>query len=79
FVAYGWSGERSLPAVHDQVDGAVAAAVSTGWKGVPLEKSSSRVAAVTVRRLGACPDDRVPVVQGDPEVALPAVVAAPRG
>ncbi|MET8454365.1 alpha/beta hydrolase, partial [Streptomyces sp. NPDC005209] len=28
---------------------------------VPLEKSSSQVAAVTVRRLGACPDDRVPV------------------
>ncbi|MER6074521.1 glycosyl hydrolase family 65 protein [Streptomyces sp. NPDC001817] len=34
FVAYGWSGERSLPAVHDQVDGAVAAAVSTGWEGL---------------------------------------------
>ncbi|MFF4835361.1 glycoside hydrolase family 65 protein [Streptomyces sp. NPDC001315] len=34
FVAYGWSGERSLPAVHDQVDGAVAAAVSTGWDGL---------------------------------------------
>ncbi|MFF4795652.1 hypothetical protein ACFY2M_39470 [Streptomyces sp. NPDC001276] len=46
---------------------------------MPLEKSSSQVAAVTVCRLGACPDDRVPVVQGDAEVALPAVVAAPRG
>jgi alpha,alpha-trehalose phosphorylase len=34
FVAYGWSGERSLPAVHDQVDGAVASAVSTGWDGL---------------------------------------------
>ncbi|QJS13499.1 glycoside hydrolase family 65 protein [Streptomyces argyrophyllae] len=34
FVAHGWSGERSLPAVHDQVDGAVAAAVSTGWDGL---------------------------------------------
>ncbi|MFS4092114.1 glycoside hydrolase family 65 protein [Streptomyces sp. AF1A] len=34
FVAYGWSGERSLPAVHDQVDGAVAVAVSTGWDGL---------------------------------------------
>ncbi|KOV92899.1 glycosyl hydrolase [Streptomyces sp. NRRL B-3648] len=34
FVAYGWSGERSLPAVHDQVDAAVAAAVSTGWDGL---------------------------------------------
>lgn len=34
FVAYGWSGDRSLPAIHDQVDGAVAAAVSTGWDGL---------------------------------------------
>ncbi|MFJ3307475.1 glycoside hydrolase family 65 protein [Streptomyces sp. NPDC086549] len=34
FVAYGWSGQRSLPAVHDQVDGAVAAAVSAGWDGL---------------------------------------------
>ncbi|MGW7425627.1 glycoside hydrolase family 65 protein [Streptomyces sp. NPDC054813] len=34
FVAYGWSAERSLPAVHDQVDGAVAAAVNTGWDGL---------------------------------------------
>ncbi|MEW2515177.1 glycoside hydrolase family 65 protein [Streptomyces sp. NPDC046870] len=34
FVAHGWSAERSLPAVHDQVDGAVAAAVSTGWEGL---------------------------------------------
>ncbi|GAA3156615.1 glycosyl hydrolase family 65 protein [Streptomyces rameus] len=34
FVAYGWSGQRSLPAVHDQVDGAVAGAVSTGWDGL---------------------------------------------
>ncbi|MEV7234983.1 glycosyl hydrolase family 65 protein [Streptomyces sp. NPDC051020] len=34
FVAYGWSGERSLPAVHDQVDAAVAVAASTGWDGL---------------------------------------------
>ncbi|MFJ3233961.1 glycoside hydrolase family 65 protein [Streptomyces sp. NPDC086787] len=38
FVAYGWSGERSLPAVHDQVDAAVAAAVSTGWDGLAAEQ-----------------------------------------
>ncbi|MFF1282859.1 glycoside hydrolase family 65 protein [Streptomyces sp. NPDC058299] len=38
FVAYGWSGERSLPAVHDQVDAAVAAAVSTGWDGLLAEQ-----------------------------------------
>jgi alpha,alpha-trehalose phosphorylase len=34
FVAYGWSGNRSLPAVHDQVDGALAAAMGTGWSGL---------------------------------------------
>lgn len=34
FVAYGWSGNRSLPAVHDQVDGALAAAMGTGWTGL---------------------------------------------
>lgn len=34
---------------------------------------------MTIRRLETCPDDRVPGVHGDPEVALPALVAAPRG
>ncbi|MFF4546767.1 glycoside hydrolase family 65 protein [Streptomyces sp. NPDC001435] len=38
FVAYGWSGQRSLPAVHDQVDGAVAAAVSAGWEGLVAQQ-----------------------------------------
>ncbi|MET9295527.1 glycosyl hydrolase family 65 protein [Streptomyces sp. NPDC003077] len=31
-VAYGWSGVRSLPAVRDQVDAALAGAASTGWQ-----------------------------------------------
>ncbi|NGO72672.1 glycoside hydrolase family 65 protein [Streptomyces boncukensis] len=34
FVAYGWSAQRSLPAVRDQVEGAVATAQSTGWDGL---------------------------------------------
>ncbi|MFF2525127.1 glycoside hydrolase family 65 protein [Streptomyces liangshanensis] len=38
FVAYGWSGNRSLPAVHDQVDGALAAAMGTGWAGLVDEQ-----------------------------------------
>ncbi|WP_327233920.1 family 65 glycosyl hydrolase [Streptomyces sp. NBC_01317] len=38
FVAYGWSGNRSLPAVHDQVDGALAAAMGTGWAGLVAEQ-----------------------------------------
>jgi alpha,alpha-trehalose phosphorylase len=33
-VSYGWSATRSLPAMHDQVDAALAAARSTGWQGL---------------------------------------------
>jgi alpha,alpha-trehalose phosphorylase len=38
FVAYGWSGSRSLPAVRDQVDAALAAAAKTGWDGLLAEQ-----------------------------------------
>ncbi len=31
YLAYGWSGERSMPALRDQVDAALAAATSSGW------------------------------------------------
>ncbi|MEV7612519.1 glycosyl hydrolase family 65 protein [Streptomyces sp. NPDC089799] len=34
FVAHGWSAERSLPALRDQVEGALAAARNTGWQGL---------------------------------------------
>src|SRR5262249_1794716 len=34
FVAYGWSLERTLPAIRDQVDAALAAAHQTGWEGL---------------------------------------------
>jgi len=34
FVAYGWSGNRTTPAVRDQVDAALAAATRTGWDGL---------------------------------------------
>ncbi|MFG2296083.1 glycoside hydrolase family 65 protein [Streptomyces sp. NPDC048603] len=34
FVAHGWSAQRSLPALRDQVEGAVAAARNTGWQGL---------------------------------------------
>jgi alpha,alpha-trehalose phosphorylase len=34
FVAYGWSGSRSLPAVRDQADAALAGATQTGWNGL---------------------------------------------
>ena len=33
-IAYGWSAERSVPALRDQVDGAVAAARLRGWDGL---------------------------------------------
>src|SRR5438552_12339109 len=34
FLAYGWSSQRSLPSLRDQVDLAVAAARRTGWEGL---------------------------------------------
>jgi alpha,alpha-trehalose phosphorylase len=37
-VAYGWSSTRSLPALRDQVDAALAAASSTGWAGLAAEQ-----------------------------------------
>jgi alpha,alpha-trehalose phosphorylase len=33
-LAYGWSAERSMPALRDQVDAALSAARKTGWDGL---------------------------------------------
>ncbi|MFD5543985.1 glycoside hydrolase family 65 protein [Streptomyces sp. NPDC127079] len=38
FVAHGWSGVRSLPAMADQVDAALAAAAHEGWQGLTDEQ-----------------------------------------
>ncbi|HEY3479552.1 MAG TPA: family 65 glycosyl hydrolase, partial [Streptomyces sp.] len=38
YVAYGWSQERSEPAVRAQVEGALAAAARTGWDGLVGEQ-----------------------------------------
>jgi len=38
FVAYGWSGSRSIPAVRDQADAALAGAGRTGWEGLLAEQ-----------------------------------------
>ncbi|MGW5658517.1 glycoside hydrolase family 65 protein [Streptomyces sp. NPDC003758] len=40
-VSYGWSGMRSLPAVRDQVEAALAAARSTGWQGLVDQQRES--------------------------------------
>jgi alpha,alpha-trehalose phosphorylase len=40
FVAFGWSGTRSRPAVRDQVDAALSAAVRAGWAGLLAEQES---------------------------------------
>ncbi|MGW4276786.1 glycoside hydrolase family 65 protein [Streptomyces seoulensis] len=37
-VAHGWSGARSLPAMSDQVDAALAAAAHGGWSGLLQEQ-----------------------------------------
>ncbi len=34
FLSYGWSSQRSLPSLRDQVDLALASAKRTGWKGL---------------------------------------------
>ncbi len=34
FVAYGWSSQRSTPALSSQIEGALAAALEHGWKGL---------------------------------------------
>jgi alpha,alpha-trehalose phosphorylase len=34
FLAYGWSSQRSMPSLRDQVDLALAAAKRTGWEGL---------------------------------------------
>jgi alpha,alpha-trehalose phosphorylase len=34
FLAYGWSSQRSLPSVRDQVDAALAGARHAGWEGL---------------------------------------------
>jgi alpha,alpha-trehalose phosphorylase len=38
YLAYGWSRERSLSALHDQVDASLAAARHTGWAGLLAEQ-----------------------------------------
>jgi alpha,alpha-trehalose phosphorylase len=37
-IGYGWSGSRSLPAVWDQADAALAGAMQTGWEGLCTEQ-----------------------------------------
>jgi alpha,alpha-trehalose phosphorylase len=37
-LAYGWSSQRSLPAMRDQIDAALAAAMQTGWDGLIAEQ-----------------------------------------
>jgi alpha,alpha-trehalose phosphorylase len=37
-IAYGWSGERSAPALRDQVSAALAGARHTGWAGLLAEQ-----------------------------------------
>ncbi len=40
FVGYSWSGTRSLPALRDQVEGALTAAVQIGWAGLLAEQQA---------------------------------------
>jgi alpha,alpha-trehalose phosphorylase len=38
YIGYGWSSQRSRPALNDQVVGAIAAAELTGWDGLVAEQ-----------------------------------------
>jgi alpha,alpha-trehalose phosphorylase len=38
FVAYGWSSQRTVPALRDQVDAALSAALNTGWTELLAEQ-----------------------------------------
>ena len=38
FVGYGWSAQRSVPALRAQVDAALAGALQTGWDGLVAEQ-----------------------------------------
>jgi alpha,alpha-trehalose phosphorylase len=38
YLAYGWSGQRSVPALRAQVDAALAGALQTGWDGLLTEQ-----------------------------------------
>jgi alpha,alpha-trehalose phosphorylase len=38
YVAYGWSSQRSLPALRDQVDAALSAVLHTGWDDLIAEQ-----------------------------------------
>ncbi len=41
YVAYGWSGARSLPALRDQVEAALTAVVHTGWDELVKEQRAA--------------------------------------
>ncbi|MEB3980031.1 family 65 glycosyl hydrolase [Mycobacterium sp. 663a-19] len=59
FVAYGWSGSRSRPAVWDQADAALAGAKQTSWDGLRTAQRAF------LDEFWACADVEV---DGDPEI-----------
>ena len=61
FVAFGWSSQRSTPALRSQVEGALATAVKHGWQGL---------AAAQRKYLSAFWAGADVVVDGDPEIQL---------
>ncbi len=41
FLAYGWSSQRTVPALRDQVEGALAIAVRTGWDQLVVDQRAA--------------------------------------
>jgi len=59
YLAYGWSGVRSLPAIQAQIVAALAAARMTGWDGLLAEQRAY------LDEFWSCADIEV---EGDPEI-----------
>jgi alpha,alpha-trehalose phosphorylase len=38
FISYGWSSQRSVPSVRDQVEAALSSAMRSGWEGLAAEQ-----------------------------------------
>src|SRR4029077_6919462 len=61
FVAYGWSSQRSAPALRSQIEGALTSALDHGWNGLASAQRESLAYFWTRADV---------VLRGDPEVQL---------
>ena len=83
YVAYGWSGARSLPAVRDQVWAALSAARQTGWDGLLAEQRAFLDTFAVIdqsaeaRQAGLTLRETTLVMFGSPKEGTPVMAASP--